>query len=140
MRFVVPQFIEHDPPIFGSLTFRQFVFAGISGLTCFIIYFIVPLPVFIIAALVIGIVTAAFIFIKIGGKSLASLLSNLLKFSVSPKIYVWQKNKPKEMTTIFKKDLNSADESAAESEILPMKKDAQGKLRQLEKQVDLNKR
>jgi xanthosine utilization system XapX-like protein len=96
MKFTVPQFIERETPIVGPLTFKQLVFVGTSAIFCLILYFVITnLVLFILASILIlgaGVVLA---FLKIGGLSAPTILLNLLKFKVSPKIYIWKKEQLK---------------------------------------------
>jgi len=102
MRFTVPKFIEHEAKIVGPLTFRQFVFIGIAGGICFVLYFIAPFSIFLVGSLVLGGGAMALAFLKIGGRSLPIILGNFLKFSISPKMYIWKKTEAP--IKVFKKE------------------------------------
>ncbi len=91
MRHTLPQFIEHEPKIVGPLTFKQFIFVGIAGAICFVLYFSAPFYVFLIACIFLGAGALALAFVKIGGRSLPVILGNFLKFNLTPKIYIWRK-------------------------------------------------
>jgi|WetSurMetagenome_2_1015567.scaffolds.fasta_scaffold178315_2 hypothetical protein len=101
MQFTVPQFIEHDPKIFGPLTFRQSIFVGIALAGCFIFYFTIGktnLLLFIfISAILLG-TAGALAFVKINGRSLPVVFMNIFSFSIGPKLYIWKK---KEMAPKF---------------------------------------
>ena len=97
MQFQVPQFIEHEPKIVGPLTFQQFIYIGIAGAAGFFIYFFLPFSLFIILTLIMVTAGAALAFIRVGGKSLPSLLFNLLTFSIGPKTYIWKRGRPLEI-------------------------------------------
>ena len=90
-QFTVPQFIEHEAKIVGPLTFKQFIFIGIAGAICFILYFTVPFFIFILATIFLMLGGFAFAFLKSGGRSLPTVLKNFFTFSLSPKIYLWKK-------------------------------------------------
>jgi hypothetical protein len=90
-QFTVPQFIEHEPKVVGPLTFKQFIFVGVAGAICFIFYFTLPFPVFILAAIVLMAGGFALAFLKSGGRSLPTILKNFFFFSFSTKIYLWKK-------------------------------------------------
>ena len=90
-QFTVPQFIEHEAKIVGPLTFKQFIFIGIAGAICFILYFTIPFFLFILATIFIMLGGAALAFLKSGGRSLPIVLKNFFTFSLSPKMYLWKK-------------------------------------------------
>jgi len=91
MRFTVQQFIEHEAKIVGPLTFKQFAYIGIAAAICFMLYFSVPFPVFILACIVIVGGAIALAFLKIGGRSLPGVIGSFLRFKLSPKMYLWKK-------------------------------------------------
>ena len=91
MRFTVPQFIEREAKIIGPLTFKQFLYIGVAGLACFIIYFSFPFDIFLISCFFLGSIAAAFAFLEIDGNPLQKHLWNFFKYNLSPKIYLWKK-------------------------------------------------
>jgi len=131
MRFTVPQFIEMEAKIVGPLTFRQFIFIGIAGAICFVLYFTFPFSLFLLATIVLGSGAVAFAFLKIGGRGLPTILGNFLKFSLAPKIYLWGK---KEVPTeVFKKEMAKAEEKKEE---LPLKIAEKSRLKKLRTQIE----
>jgi len=131
MRFTVPQFIEMEAKIVGPLTFRQFIFIGIAGGICFVLYFTFPFSLFLLATIVLGSGAVAFAFLKIGGRGLPTILGNFLKFSLAPKIYLWGK---KEVPTeVFKKEMAKAEEKKEE---LPLKIAEKSRLKKLRTQIE----
>ena len=131
MRFTVPQFIEMEAKIVGPLTFRQFIFIGIAGAICFVLYFTLPFSLFLLATIVLGSGAVAFAFLKIGGQGLPTVLGNFLKFSLAPKIYLWGK---KEVPTeVFKKEVVKAEEKKEE---LPLKIAEKSQLKKLRTQIE----
>lgn len=131
MRFTVPKFIEHEAKIVGPLTFRQFIFIGMAGGGCFILYFTVPFSIFLIASLFLGVGAIALAFLKIGGRSLPTILGNFLKFSTSPKIFIWRKIEAP--IKIFKKE--KVKKETAEEE-LPLKIAERSQLKKLRTQIE----
>ena len=131
MRFTVPQFIEMEAKIVGPLTFRQFIFIGIAGGICFVLYFTFPFSLFLLATIVLGSGAVAFAFLKIGGRGLPTILGNFLKFSLAPKIYLWGKKEvPVE---VFKKEMAKAEEKKEE---LPLKIAEKSRLKKLRTQIE----
>ena len=90
-QFTVPKFIEHEAKIVGPLTFKQFIFVGIAGAICFVLYFTVPFFIFILSSIIIMGGGASLAFLKSGGRSLPVVLKNFLNFSLTPKLYLWKK-------------------------------------------------
>ncbi len=94
MRFTVPQFIEHEAKIVGPLTFKQFIFVGVAGAVCFLLYFSIGqdnfLLFFILSAIILG-GGAALAFLKIGGQKLPTVLVNFFRFTLASKFYVWKR-------------------------------------------------
>jgi len=90
-QFTVPKFIEHKPKIVGPLTFKQFIFIGIAGAICFILYFTAPFFIFLLGSVIALTIGAALAFLKSGGRSLPIILKNFLVFSLTSKMYLWKK-------------------------------------------------
>lgn len=90
-QFTVPKFIEHEPKVIGPLTFKQFVFVGIAGAICFILYFTVPFYVFLLATIILMVMGIALAFFKSGGRPLPVVLKNFFSFSLKPKMFLWKK-------------------------------------------------
>jgi len=134
MRFTVPQFIEHEAKIVGPLTFKQFIYIGFAGAIGFVLYYSVPFTVFLAAAIVLGLGALALAFLKINGRSLPTILENFLKFSSSPKIYLWQKKKTK--VEVFEKSKPSPEENIEEEEELPIKITKKGDLKKLSTEIN----
>ncbi len=131
MRFTVPKFIEHEAKIVGPLTFKQFIFIGVAGAIGFILYFTVPFSIFLIASLIFGGGAMALAFLKIGGRSLPTILGNFLKFSISPKMFIWRKIEAP--IKIFKKE--KIKKEAVEEE-LPLKIAEKSQLKKLRTQIE----
>ena len=135
MRFTLPQFIEHEAKIIGPLTFRQFIFIGMAGGICFILFFTVPFSIFLIACLILGGGAIALAFLKIGGRSLPTILGNFLKFSVSPKIFIWRKIETP--IKVFKKE--KIKKEGVEEE-LPLKIAERSQLKKIRTQIETQTR
>ena len=132
MRFTVPQFIEHEAKIVGPLTFKQFIFFLIAGAICFILHFIAPFSIFLTACIVLGGGAVVLAFLRIGGRPVPTILGNFLKFSVSPKMFIWRKTEAPIM--IFKKEkIKEKEEAKAE---LPLKIAEKSQLKKLRTQIE----
>ncbi len=91
MNFQIPQFIEHEPKVIGPLTFKQAAYLGAPLPFIFILWFSLPLSVFLPVAVVLEAIGFAFGFITIGAKSFPEFVVNALHFSASPRTYIWQR-------------------------------------------------
>ncbi|OGZ18973.1 MAG: hypothetical protein A2175_01435 [Candidatus Nealsonbacteria bacterium RBG_13_42_11] len=132
MRFTVPQFIEHEAKIVGPLTFKQFIYFGIAGSICFILYFSVPFSVFFLSCIVLGMTALVLAFLKIGGRGVPTILSNFLRFSLTPKMYIWKKSeKP---ITVFEKEIKKDIDEAEEG--LPLKIVKGSRLKKLSTEIE----
>ena len=90
MRFQVPQFIEHEAKVIGPLTFRQFIYIGVPGAIAFFLYFVAPFFIFVVASVFLGALGLMFAFIKIGGRSIPTILVEFSCFGISPIKYIGQ--------------------------------------------------
>jgi len=137
MRFTVPQFIGHEPKIVGPLTFRQFIFIGIAGAICFILYFSIgkkSLSLFLLISVVLILVAMVLAFGKIGGRSLPTILANSLEFLISPKLYIWRKKETKVEISYRKEEIKVPEEKVEE---LPLKIAENSRLKKLRTQVEI---
>lgn len=137
MRFSVPQFIEMEPKIVGPLTFKQFLFVGIAGAVCFLLYFIFGKTnffLFLVLSIMIFGFGLALAFLKIGGRPLPTILVNFLKFFLSQKLYLWQKGEFK--VGVFKKEekLKIVEKKTEE---LPLKIARDSQLKKLRTEVEI---
>ncbi len=90
-QYPVPQFIEQEGRIAFFLSFSQFFYLAGGGLACFMLYYVLPFPLFLPLAAVIGIASVGVAFVKINGMPILDLVLNSLGFAVGGKNYVWRK-------------------------------------------------
>ncbi len=93
MQFEVPQFIEIEDKIFGPLTWRQFVYVGGGGLMAAVIFLTMPLIIFIILGLPIGLLAFALAFYPINNRPFSLLHEAIYSFFTRQRIYHWQQKK-----------------------------------------------
>jgi len=94
MQFQVPQFIEHDPKILGPFTLKQSTYIGAALGLCFFLYFSLGKTHFFLYVLVCGALfglSLALAFLKIEGLGIAAVSKNFFNFTVSSKIYRWDR-------------------------------------------------
>lgn len=132
MRFTVPQFIEYEAKIIGPFTFKQFVYIGLAGAVCFVIYFTFPFYLFIISSFVLGIGALSLAFLKIGGRSIVIIIGNFLRFKLTPKMYIWRKKE--QAITVFKKEKGEKKEELEEE--LPLKIAENSQLKKLRTKIE----
>jgi hypothetical protein len=117
MNFTVPQFIEREPKIFGPLTFIQFIYVGGGGVICLMLYFSLAktrLLLFLLLTAIIMFLALTLGFLKIGGRSLPTILKNFFFFTLAPKIYLWRrKNVPPRMIKRAETKIEPADDGTS---------------------------
>jgi hypothetical protein len=89
-RFVVPQFIDVEPKIFGPVTVRQFVISLVGIFLLVAAYKLADFGLFILEALVIATLVFLFGFYKVNGRSFHLFLLNILETLKRPSIRVWR--------------------------------------------------
>jgi signal transduction histidine kinase len=135
MQFTVPQFIEREPKIFGPLTFTQFIYIGSGGVISLMLYFSLAktkLLLFILIAGVIMLLASVLAFLKVGGRSLPTIMKNFFFFNLAPKMYLWRRKNisPRMMTTV--KKIPEPDDGSAS----PLKVGGGGQLKRLSTQIE----
>ena len=90
-QYPIPQFIEAESKITSFLTFRQFFYLLAAGGACFLLYFVLPLFLFFIAAFLICAVAIILAFGVINGTPLLNVVMGMIGFSMHGKDYTWQK-------------------------------------------------
>lgn len=94
MQFQVPQFIDVEDQVVGSLTWRQFLYLAAGGGVLVVLWFVlVPLAWIVVAFFVAGLAAAA-AFLKVGGRSFFPFLGSVLGFAVRARQYIWQQSIP----------------------------------------------
>lgn len=91
MQFTVPQFIEQETKIVGPFSFKQFIYVAIAAGLCVFLYFVLPLYLLIIVALLLVGGALAMAFYKKEGIPLPKVIAGFFTFLFKPKIYLWKK-------------------------------------------------
>ena len=108
-QFQVPQFIEVEDKIIGSITMRQFFIMLIPLVIGGIFYFILDLWLTIILLIPTTAITAIFAFYKPNGMRFSKFLASFLSYTFKPRLYVWkqeEKTKTLESLEIKQKGVN----------------------------------
>jgi len=91
MRFQVPQFIDIEDKIFGPLSWWQFIYVG-GGVGMAVVMFItLPLIVFLVIGLPLGILAGALAFYPINNRPFSFFLEAVFNYLSNQQLYLWQK-------------------------------------------------
>ncbi len=92
MRYQVPQFIEVEDKIFGSLTLKQFVYLAGGGGLSFVLYRYLPSLLFsAIPILIVAVFSLALAFYKVNNKPFINVVEAAFKYYTSAKLFIWKK-------------------------------------------------
>ncbi len=92
MRYQVPQFIEVEDKIFGSITLKQFIYlAGGGGLSFVLFRYIPYLLVSIVPIALVMAFSLALAFYKINNKPFINVVEAAFKYYTSAKLFIWKK-------------------------------------------------
>jgi hypothetical protein len=91
MQFKVPQFLDIEDKIFGSFTFREFVYlAGGAGL-CFVLFRLLGLLWGSVPILLVAGFSLALAFYKPNNKPFINMLEAGTKYLIQDKLYIWKR-------------------------------------------------
>ncbi len=93
MQYSVPQFIEIEDRVIGSLTVKQFLYLVAGGIFLLLAWQLADIELFVLLAIVTGAVVVPFAFIKVNGRPFQAYFSSFLKFFTRPKRIYWVKTK-----------------------------------------------
>jgi len=108
-QFQVPQFIDVEDRILGSITMRQFFIMLIPLVVGGIFYFILDLWLTAILLIPTTIITAVFAFYKPNGLRFSKFLGSFIAYTFKPRLYVWkqeEKTRTLESLEIKQKGVN----------------------------------
>ena len=94
MVFQVPQFIDTEDHIIGPLSIRQFAYMGVAGGVVFILFFMLPMGLWVALAILLLGAAAAFAFLKINGRPFTAFVKALFLYYWKSQQYVWQPEHP----------------------------------------------
>ncbi len=92
MRFEVPQFIEIEDKIFGPLTWRQFLYLGGGVGMAAVIFFTLPLWVFIFFGLPLAVLAGALSFYPVNNRPFSFFLEAIFNYLSRQRLYLWRQN------------------------------------------------
>jgi hypothetical protein len=92
LQFTVPQFIDIEDKIIGSITVRQFVILLVAVVLMAVCFKIFSLTPFILISLSILGVAITLAFVKINGTAFHFFILNILQTFKKPRLRVWRKD------------------------------------------------
>ncbi len=132
MNFQVPQFIEIENKIFGPLSFSQFIFVAGGTALAFLWYVILPNLYFSLIPILLSVGAGlGLAFYKINNRSLIYVLQSVIKYYLSNKLYLWQKDyktAPKRTLTTETNNIEILAKSSNRLEELSWKLDVKDKI------------
>ena len=94
MEYQVPQFIEVEDKIIGSLTLKQFIYlAGATGLCIIFFMYLHIVIAFLLSAPVAGL-AITLSFYKVNGKPFIEVLEAAFNYYTREKLFLWKRYKP----------------------------------------------
>jgi len=93
MQFTVPQFVDIEDTIIGSITLKQFIFLIVVGVIVFFLWYLFKLWFVIVIGIPLIALALAFVFVKINGRSLPAITLAWINYWLKPRFYVWKKEK-----------------------------------------------
>jgi len=135
MQYQIPQFIEIEDQIFGSLTLKQFIYlVGGAGMCYAIIHFL-PLILGIPLALAVAGFAAALAFYKVNNRPFIDVVESATSYYFGSKLYVWKKDWNKEA-----EKENSKVEVHSTEPTFGIPALSQSKLKELSWSLDINEK
>jgi len=101
MIFNIPQFLDKEDKIVGPLTAKQLGWFAAAGAVLLVLWNMLDITAFFIAAFVVVGIAGALAFYRPNGLPLISFIIYSVAFVFKPKMYLWQRL-PEEIKTIKK--------------------------------------
>lgn len=102
MQFKVPQFIDIEDKVFGSLTFKQFAYlAGGAGLSYLVMKFLPTIIALFLVPAVAGF-ALALAFMKFNEKPFIFTVEAFVRYYLRDRLYLWRKQTPVEPSKIVR--------------------------------------
>ena len=92
MRFEVPQFIDVEDKIFGSLTFKQFIYLVGGAALAYVSYKIVPAPFSWLLVIIFVGLGLALAFYKLNNRPFIEVAQSYITFQLKHKLYIWKRD------------------------------------------------
>ncbi|MCA9357075.1 PrgI family protein [Candidatus Nomurabacteria bacterium] len=90
MRFEVPQFIDIEDKIFGPLTWRQFLYLGGGVGMAVVMFFTLPLFLFIFLGIPLALLAGALAFYPVNNRPFSFFLEAIYNYIRGQRLYLWR--------------------------------------------------
>lgn len=90
MQFEVPQFIEIEDKIFGPLTWRQFLYLGGGVGLAVVMFFTMPLIIFVIFGIPLALLAGALSFYPVNNRPFSFFLEAIFNYISTQRLYLWR--------------------------------------------------
>lgn len=132
--YPIPQFIESEGKIAFFLSFKQFFYLVGAGIICFFLFYILPFPIFVVAAVIVFGCGIALAFVSVNGMPVLDLILKSVGFSMGGKNYTWKKKEsPYPFRPIQRTQIKKVDNG-------PVLQAQQSQLKKTKMSVDLKTR
>lgn len=92
MQFPVPQFVDVEDTIVGSLTVKQTIILGAGALIIFISVMLFITLIAVLIALPVIIICVVFAFYKPNGRPAYIFVYNYFTYFMKPRLYLWKRD------------------------------------------------
>lgn len=92
MRFEVPQFIEIEDKIFGPLTWRQFLYLGGGVGMAAVMFFTLPIILFLLFGLPLALLAGALSFYPVNNRPFSFFLEAIFNYVMGQRLYLWRQS------------------------------------------------
>ncbi len=92
LQFTVPQFIDVEDKIIGTITVRQFIILLVAAILIAVCFKFFDTVIFVAATLLIGGTAGTFAFVRINSAPFHYFLLNLIQTFKKPRLRVWRKD------------------------------------------------
>ncbi len=112
-RYPIPQFIEQEGRIAFFISFRQFFYLVGAGAISFILFFVLPIYLFIMAFLLLMGSAVVLGFVTVNGMPIGNMLLSSIGFMTGSKNYTWKKKEsPYPFTPVKRVEIKKIEEGA----------------------------
>lgn len=91
MRFLVPQFIDVEPKVFGPVTVRQFIVCIVGVMVMFVTYKLSDFSLFLLLGILEFMLFGTIAFLKINGQPFHFFFLNVVQTFKKPTARIWMK-------------------------------------------------
>ncbi len=92
LQFTVPQFIDVEDKIIGTITVRQFIILLVAAILIAVSYRVLDTAGFVVVTFFVGGFAAMFAFVKVNSAPFHYFLLNLIQTFKKPRLRVWRKD------------------------------------------------